>query len=393
MPDLAAYCKLLEDVTEVPITVAEGSESLADFCRKYRFHRVQSYLTPEALSALIEQTEELGSLSVTDALQIRIQLGRAGGQTFFVGPYCCESLTTLDARILLGRSGIRQDRAPELLVYRSLFPVLPARRADRIVRMLLLHMSGEENLPPTRVLDLQAPLPVSDQTLERPYAEMISERYAVERQMMAAVEAGNATAAIQCWRQLHLRMDYLKRQLGNSLETSRASAAVTRTVLRVGGMNAGVPAVILDQITGDASRKNTSARSLDEIEQNTEKLIRELCRAVRRHRQEGSSYLVESVKFHIETHYAEELSVAELAARLDVPESRMIERFRQETGMTPGAWLRKTRMERAAELLGGTRRSIQEVAASVGIPDANYFTKCFRAYSGQTPSAWRKRRG
>jgi transcriptional regulator GlxA family with amidase domain len=92
----------------------------------------------------------------------------------------------------------------------------------------------------------------------------------------------------------------------------------------------------------------------------------------------------------MEAHYSDELTISSLAEHLNTAESRLIQVFREQTGITPGAYLKGVRMKRAAELLLGTRKSIQEIAADVGISDANYFTKLFRSEYGKTPSAYRR---
>jgi AraC-like DNA-binding protein len=59
-------------------------------------------------------------------------------------------------------------------------------------------------------------------------------------------------------------------------------------------------------------------------------------------------------------------------------------------GMSPNDYLKKCRMERAAELLGNPEMAINEVCAQVGMPDAQYFSRVFKAYFGVSPSVYRE---
>lgn len=387
---LQEACEFLERLSGVRVFSGRDPDRIARFCGESRFHQIQRHLFPSELITLLDSVEENELVSVEDEFQVRLQLGRVCGETIVFGPYCCESLSTLDARALLLRCDISGNEAKALLAYRSRFPVLSEHRAQRLVRSFLVQLSGSELLPPTRRMEFLRPPPELANHLEQPYADIISERYTIELDMMAAVRSGNATRAIRDWRQLHLRMDYLKREVGNTLQTASMSASVTRTVLRIAAMEAGVPPVILDDLTGRNRQKNGEARSLDEIERNTELLIREICNVVRTSLRSETDYLTESAKYYIEVHYTEDLTVARLAEHLDVPESRLIQIFHTKTGVTPGVYLRKVRMRRARELLLGTRKQIQEIAADVGISDANYFIKQFRTEYGTTPSAFRK---
>ena len=392
--DVEEYCRFFAKLTRIPVQVAEERAALKEFCTQSRFHRIQDHFYPDVLWNLLDHVEERQIVTLHDDLQIQLLLCRALGKAVVVGPFCSESLSSLDARILLERCGISRDRAQDLLAYRARFPTAQEKEVLRGVRILVSHLTGADQLPPVRSIRFQNPPQAGqEEAVDRPYADTVSERYAVETDMMRAIEHGNALQALQDWRQLHQRMDYLKKQLGYTLDNARYSAAVTRTVIRVAGMNAGVPAHILDDLTGKASRSNRQARSLDEIEAVTETLIRDLCREIRRRGREGSGYLVESVKYLMDTNFAQDLTVAQVAQRLDVPESRLIERFRLETGITPGAYLRTVRMTKAADLLTGTRWSIQRIASEVGIPDANYFVKLFKREHGLTPTAYRKRQG
>jgi AraC-like DNA-binding protein len=388
--ELREACEFLERLSGVQVLVGDGPRALEHFCVKNRFHKIQRHLTPQELEKLLNSAAENEQVSVEDELQVRLQFGRINKDVFIFGPYCCESLSTLDARILLSRCEIPETEVRAFLAYRSRFPVLSEQRAQQLVRGLLIQLSGSELLPPARSMDFLRPPLMPASHVEQPYADIISERYAIEMDMMAAIRSGNAARAIQDWRQLHLRMDYLRGGMGGTIQNAVISSSITRTVLRVACMEAGVPPVVIDDLTGRARQKTTRTKSLDEMQHITEVLIRELCRAVRAQKRSGAGYLVEAAMYYMEAHYSDELTISSLAEHLNTAESRLIQVFREQTGITPGAYLKGVRMKRAAELLLGTRKSIQEIAADVGISDANYFTKLFRSEYGKTPSAYRR---
>ncbi len=65
-------------------------------------------------------------------------------------------------------------------------------------------------------------------------------------------------------------------------------------------------------------------------------------------------------------------------------------RLRDELGQTPSQFIRAVRLDRAAALLRQGAESIRRVASAVGFGSASYFSRCFREYVGQTPSAYRE---
>ncbi|MNP73242.1 HTH-type transcriptional activator RhaS [compost metagenome] len=65
--------------------------------------------------------------------------------------------------------------------------------------------------------------------------------------------------------------------------------------------------------------------------------------------------------------------------------------FKKETGLTPVTYLLKLRIDKSRQLLRERPElSIEQIAASVGLADALYFSRQFRRFHGESPSAYRK---
>ena len=94
----------------------------------------------------------------------------------------------------------------------------------------------------------------------------------------------------------------------------------------------------------------------------------------------------------IDEHFMEPLSVDDLAAAAGLQRSRFAERFKAWSGRPPMAFLRRYRIDRAAELLDQeTDRSLASIADACGFADAFSFSKAFKAELGMSPSAYRQR--
>lgn len=94
---------------------------------------------------------------------------------------------------------------------------------------------------------------------------------------------------------------------------------------------------------------------------------------------------------YIEKHYAESVSMAEMAELAGLSSTHFNRRFRQLLRMTPNEYLRSVRIQAAQRLLATTSRSLSEIALEVGYTDQSHLTRRFRAVTGMTPAAWRKR--
>ena len=82
-------------------------------------------------------------------------------------------------------------------------------------------------------------------------------------------------------------------------------------------------------------------------------------------------------------------AIPNLAADAGLSASRFAHLFRQETGVAPGRYLHRVRMERARVLLERTFLSVREVMVRVGFRDPSHFSRDFRRFHGIAPSAVR----
>lgn len=99
---------------------------------------------------------------------------------------------------------------------------------------------------------------------------------------------------------------------------------------------------------------------------------------------------IEKAVEHIKKHYAEPLSVTELAAKAGLSVRQFERKFQKIFHSTPRAHILKIRILQAAELLSNTRLSITEIALRTGFYDHCSFTRQFRRHMNQTPLAYRR---
>ncbi|MCK6490509.1 MAG: AraC family transcriptional regulator [Planctomycetes bacterium] len=87
-----------------------------------------------------------------------------------------------------------------------------------------------------------------------------------------------------------------------------------------------------------------------------------------------------------DAHLALPSGVAAAAAALGCSREHFTRSFRDQAGMSPGAWLRRRRIERAEEMLAaGT--PVAEVARRVGFASRSHFAAAFRKRRGRAPSS------
>lgn len=100
--------------------------------------------------------------------------------------------------------------------------------------------------------------------------------------------------------------------------------------------------------------------------------------------------LIKTVLEYIGLHYADEITLDELASVANLNPRYFCRFFRSITHQTPMGYVNMYRIERAAHLLNHTDMPITSVCMECGFNDSSNFIKVFRKYKGVTPNQYRK---
>jgi AraC-like DNA-binding protein len=96
----------------------------------------------------------------------------------------------------------------------------------------------------------------------------------------------------------------------------------------------------------------------------------------------------ETLENYIEQHLHEKLTIARLADQIGRSASFVAHHFAVEFGLPPQQYLRKRRMEEARVMLeNGT--TVQDTADRLGYYDAFHFSRTFKRFWGEPPSAFK----
>ena len=97
-----------------------------------------------------------------------------------------------------------------------------------------------------------------------------------------------------------------------------------------------------------------------------------------------------NAKLFIEKNYKKDLSVAEIAASIEISQSLLFKLFKESEGCTPIEYLRKIRIENAKLLLSNEADiSIKDIGVECGFSDTSYFVKVFKSETEITPKKFR----
>jgi AraC-like DNA-binding protein len=105
----------------------------------------------------------------------------------------------------------------------------------------------------------------------------------------------------------------------------------------------------------------------------------------------GSPEHVRRALRHVERHFREPLTLAQVAAVAHLSPHWFSEQFRRATGDSFQSYLKRRRLQFARALLESTELGVTEVCHAAGFSDPSYFGRAYRARYGTSPSGTRRR--
>ena len=389
---LQTAMEMIRRLYNVRFQELESREQVGTLCRELLHHNIQSYFQEKVLDMMRTNIKEDVVYHICDAFLIHTVLFTAGGKRFFFGPYVNLLMTERDAAELRKALGLRDLDLTAFLVYRGTFPVLSGSQVRAALNAFTQIVDPEGKEKSLRdIVYTQSEEEATDGGESREHHALLVElRYRAEREFFEAISHGNASAALRCQQKIAQDVIGLN-QFGATMESKRIGAAILRTTTRVAAIQAGLPPIIIDRISGDSAQEVRRAKNPDQVLASQDRMIRAFCKAIRDARESRYSALVQMVLYALEHNYAQGISLPRLAEELNVSENHMISVFKKEVGVTPNRYLTTVRMKQAALLLIHGSMTVGSISAAVGIMDSNYFVKLFRNEFGETPTAYRKR--
>ena len=101
----------------------------------------------------------------------------------------------------------------------------------------------------------------------------------------------------------------------------------------------------------------------------------------------GQQTWVQQVRAYLEDHYAENVTLEQLASFVNVSPFHLLRVFRDVVGLPPHNYLTQVRVRRARQLLQASLRPA-EVAQAVGFTDQSHLTRHFKSLVGVTPARY-----
>ncbi len=397
--DLAGRADALSHLSGVPMRLlaADGATllqcgSACDACTFFQKH----FSTKEACQEL-SRMAAIRARDIAETYIFSCPMGlcnavkpvdaQEGAAAVMAGPFLLESIDTIFIQELADRYDVPLAALLDLYEKAQSIEVLTPARANalsRLMNQLFPSENAGEDIKKRTAMQ-QRRIGESIQAYKGFSEGVPAYPYEKEQELMRYVEEGNAQQASRILNDL---LGYALFSTGGALETIKCWASELCALLsRAASHNR----------SGDAFRMNHSfMRSLWEADSNEtlallmQELVERFCQNVFPGALKGDKDAVLRAVRFVELHYAENITLAQVAKHVYLSPSYLSTLFKKAMGLSFNEYLRGVRIDEAKRRLACSWDSVTEVAYAVGFDSQSYFSKVFHQSVGVSPTDYQR---
>lgn len=220
----------------------------------------------------------------------------------------------------------------------------------------------------------------------------IEERYQIEEQLLDSVSRGDYGEARQIY--LLFREHKIAPRTRDILRNEQNMMIILNTLCRkILQYKNHIHPMYLDWISARIAVQINEAETARELEELPKSILRKYCLLAKSYTLKGYTPVVMQTINYITFHFAEDISLAHIAAKCNVSKQYLSSIFKKETGLSVTDYLHDIRIKRALFLLNSTDYPMEIVAARCGYHNVNYFIRIFKRLRHQTPKQYSMKLG
>ena len=210
----------------------------------------------------------------------------------------------------------------------------------------------------------------------------------LEKELIAYVQLGDRTKAVEI---LNSFLGEIFSYASGDLNIIQAKLYEFTAFLSRATVEAGVPlSRLMDTVKKAGKLLDANIEFADLCSLLVEVLNEFIdCIFENRGKRAASLHLTRAIAY-LQEHYAENLTLGDLAGKVFVSGYYLSHLFRDEMQTTFSEYLNKVRIEQAKQRLKEKGQTVERVSEEVGFKDPNYFIKAFKKSVGITPAKYKK---
>lgn len=392
--DLKYICKVIGNLSGVPIRVFKGTEQI--------FYYFIATLPKDPMDIY---REEIWSVTANVGYFITKRfyyygIVNSGDTKIVLGPSRQTSDNNRDLRELAFQADVPAEDIEEFMAgmksivrmpFESIMQTLCTINCllnDEKLELKDITIFESEQNDIKKLLERRRGIDMTDYTAEPQLQEHNS--YAQEQQMLRMVRKGD-TAALREWfasapaiRGGTLSSDQL-RQMKNTFVVS--ATLVSRAAIQ-GGLNTEEAFSLSDAYIQRCDLLDSLGRILN-LQYS---MVLEFTERVERIRFGGKpTQLTIAVANYIQRHLSEPVRAEDIAKELYMSRPYLSKKFKEETGETLTDFILKEKTEEAKRLLRYSDKSLTAIGSYLGFSSLGHFSQVFKRYTGRTPTEYREK--
>lgn len=181
----------------------------------------------------------------------------------------------------------------------------------------------------------------------------------------------------------------------SALRNEQNTGIVTVTLCCWAAMRGGLPPETAYSMSDHYIQAIDAARTVSEVYAYNSAMLDDYIHKVHEHKmlRRDFSKLAADADAYIALHLKDSISIESIAAALGYSKYYFSNAFKKHMGKTVNEYIKTKRLEYAKTQLTASDKDIATLSEELHFISPSYFTKCFREYTGYTPSEFRKKDG
>lgn len=311
-----------------------------------------------------------------------------------VGPFL---MTEPDSELIMDLSrrypDIPTDTLIELYEDASHLPVVPPATVIQISRLLYYLFSNfvsdakQELIINSKKIHQQSKINESIQMYKNMGVEdKSSYPYEKEKLLLTKVKAGDKQASSAILNDL---LGYVFFSEGSSLEVIKSRAIELCSLLSRSAMEGGAGTNQILKINNEFLKNIEKIKTIDSLCYTLQESLDTYIECMFSQIPGKNSDTVRKAMKYISEHFAEPITLEDVASYVHLNPSYFSSSFKQACGSSFKEYLNMVRIEESKRLLANTDYSLISIAISTGFEDQSYFSKVFKKHTGITPKQYR----
>lgn len=388
--DYEYLCSGLGHLTGLEVHIYKKNELV------YKYAHFQFEPSPISLilPTVKKSSHSAGYFSSEDFLTFGAVKVKRDGVLLIIGPTSHFKLNRKQVDAILHQLGEADERLNELYRYFEMLPSYPMENFLQILCFVNYALNGEKltvadlvaqetsfNRPPSSIVRKETSAPDD--------AVSIHNTFEAERAMLGCIISGNVSALKSSFAQPptgrvgRIAHDELRQRKNTFVcaATLASRAAIT------GGLSPEVAFTLSDSYIQKAELLNDP---LDLTNLSMGMLLAFAKRVEQLKCGEAGSAFVVKLSRYVSQNIHNRITMNDLATALNMNRSYLCERFKDETGKTPGTFIHERKIDEAKHLLTSTEHSISRISESLSYSSQSYFQNVFKQMVGCTPAKYRR---